>query len=164
MSKKQGSTAQIVENLARPIAEGLGLELWDVSYGKEGTVWILRLLIDKEGGVTIEDCEKMSRAIDGPLDELDPIEGAYSLEVSSPGLERDLKRRKHFETCLGRPVVVKLYRALPSGSKETKGILEALRGDDVVVLSGEDGNREFSRKDCARIYLDDFDFGGYNNE
>jgi len=164
MSKKQGSTAQIVETLARPIAEGLGLELWDVSYGKEGTGWILRLLIDKEGGVTIEDCEKMSRAVDGPLDELDPIEGSYSLEVSSPGLERDLKRREHFEKCIGRPAVVKLYKALPNGSKESKGILEALRDDDVVVLSAEDGTREFNRKDCARVYLDDFDFGGYDNE
>ena len=89
---KGGNTVSKVAALAKPIAEELGLSLWDVRFVKEGAQYYLRIFIDKEGGVSVDDCERMSRAIDKPLDELDPIEQSYILEVCSPGIERELSR------------------------------------------------------------------------
>ncbi len=91
----------VVEELAVPIAADLGLRIWDVRYLKEGSQWFLRVFIDKDGGVDINDCENMSRALDAPLDELDPIAGEYILEVSSPGIERELIRPEHFMQFIG---------------------------------------------------------------
>ena len=82
--KKSGNTVAGVSELVRPIIEAMGLTLWDVRYVKEGAVWYLRIFIDKDEGVTIEDCEAVTRAVNDPLDRLDPIEGSYCLEVSSP--------------------------------------------------------------------------------
>ena len=82
-----------MEEIARPIADDLGLRIWDVRYLKEGSQWYLRVFIDKDGGVDINDCERMSRALDEPLDQADPIDGEYILEVSSPGIERELVNR-----------------------------------------------------------------------
>jgi ribosome maturation factor RimP len=87
----------------------LGLSLWDVRYVKEGAQWYLRIFIDKPDGVSIDDCEKVSRAVNDPLDALDPIENAYCLEVCSPGIERELKCIEHIEACEGWDVEVKLY-------------------------------------------------------
>jgi ribosome maturation factor RimP len=89
---KKGGVAETVRKLVLPYAETLGLSVWDVRYVREGGAWYLRIFIDKEGGVGIEDCEKLSRAIDKPLDELDPIKESYCLEVSSPGINRELTR------------------------------------------------------------------------
>ena len=88
MAEKKPSTVQIVTDLVSPFAEALGLSLWDVRYEKEGAGWYLRIFIDKPGGVNIDDCEALSRAVDAPLDEADPIPESYTLEVSSPGIER----------------------------------------------------------------------------
>ena len=97
MAEKKKNTVTAVWELAQPIAEQLGLVLWDVRFIKEGVNWYLRIIIDREDrAVDIDDCVNMSHAIDGPLDELDPIEQAYSLQVQSPGIERELTRDFHF--------------------------------------------------------------------
>ena len=107
---KGGSTVKTVWEIAEPIAQSLGLEIWDIRFEKEGADWFLRIFIDKADGVSIDDCVEMSHAIDKPLDEADPIEQSYCLEVSSPGLERDLKRDAHFEKSIGDKIMVKLIR------------------------------------------------------
>ena len=109
MARNGKSIVETVWELAEPIAESLGCWLWDVEYVKEGARRVLRITIDSEEGITIEDCEKLHRAIDPVLDEADPIEEAYYLEVSSPGVERDLRTPAHVEACEGWNVEVKLY-------------------------------------------------------
>lgn len=99
-----------VASFARPVIEGMGLELWDVEYVREGADWFLRVYIDKPQGVDIDDCERVSRALDPILDEQDPIPDSYHFEVCSAGLERELKRPQDFVRFLGAPVLVKLYR------------------------------------------------------
>ena len=121
---KGGNTVNTVWQLAEPYAKELGLELWDVRFEKEGADWFLRIFIDKEGGVSIDDCVDMSHAIDKPLDEADPIEQSYCLEVCSPGVERELKRDEHFLKFIGSPVMVKLIRPLEN-KREYNGILES---------------------------------------
>ena len=116
---KGGITVNTVWDIAQPIAESLGLELWDVRFEKEGADWFLRVFIDKDGGVSIDDCVDMSHALDKPLDDADPIEQSYCLEVCSPGLERNLKRDSHFEKCIGKPIQVKLIRPLEGSSRAT---------------------------------------------
>ena len=106
--KKGGNTVQSVWTLAEPIVNSFGLKLWDVRYVKEGASWYLRIYIDRDEGVTIEDCENVSRAIDTPLDELDPIDGEYCLEVCSPGIERELIRDEHFLEYIGADIMVKM--------------------------------------------------------
>lgn len=108
MAKK--NTAAIAEELAAPILEEMGLQLWDVVYEKEGSGWYLRYYVDKEGGIDINSCEAFSRAISDVLDEADPIDGSYTLEVSSPGIERALTRDWHFETLMGQQLLVRLIR------------------------------------------------------
>lgn len=108
MAKK--NTAAIAEELAAPILEEMGLQLWDVVYEKEGSGWYLRYYVDKEGGIDINSCEAFSRAISDVLDEADPIDGSYTLEVSSPGIERQLTRDWHFETLMGQQLLVRLIR------------------------------------------------------
>ena len=117
LASKSNNIATKAEALAIPFAKELGLELWDVRFVKEGADWFLRFFIDKEGGVNINDCENLSRALDAPLDEADFIEQGYYLEVSSPGLNRELTKERHFEQMMGEPILVKLYRAI-DGTKE----------------------------------------------
>lgn len=154
---KGGNTVAAVWDIAQPIADELGLEIWDIRFVKEGTDWFLRIFIDKEGGVTIEDCENMSRAIDEPLDEADPIEQSYCLEVSSPGIERELTRDTHFEACIGEKIKVKFIRAI-EGKREFSGVLEGFDGHQ-LTLRLEDGNALcFEKKETSFIKLDDFSF------
>ena len=108
---------ELTAKLALPVVEEAGCELWDVEYVREAGSWFLRIYIDKEGGVDILDCEKISRALSDLLDEADPIEGSYTLEVSSAGAERPLKRPGDFQRFMGSPVAVKLYKA-QGGRKE----------------------------------------------
>lgn len=154
--KKQGNTVSVVWDLAKPIAEKLGLNLWDVRFQKEGAVWYLRIFIDKPSGVTIEDCEAMSRAIDEPLDKLDPIEQNYCLEVSSPGIERDLIRDEHFEEFLGAPIMVKLIRPNENGVRELKGTLIAHDKDSVTLMLDGNEKTTIQKKNTVYIKLDDF--------
>ena len=111
-----------VENLIQPIIQNLGYELYDVQYLKEGKDYYLRITIDKPEGITIEDCETVNRAIDEMLDEADFISTAYFLEVSSPGLERMLRKPWHFEKQIGNQIQVKLFQAIEK-QKELQGIL-----------------------------------------
>lgn len=111
-----------VENLIQPIIQNLGYELYDVQYLKEGKDYYLRITIDKPEGITIEDCETVNRAIDEMLDEADFISTAYFLEVSSPGLERILRKPWHFEKQIGNQIQVKLFQAIEK-QKELQGIL-----------------------------------------
>lgn len=153
--KKGGSTVNTVWQLAQPIAESLGLELWDVRFEKEGADWFLRIFIDKDGGVSIDDCVEMSHAVDKPLDESDPIEQSYCLEVSSPGVERDLKRDEHFEKCLGEKIMVKLIRPV-DGQREFKGILESYDNGNFELLTEEGTKLMINKKEASYVKLDDF--------
>lgn len=153
--KKGGSTVNTVWQLAQPIAESLGLELWDVRFEKEGADWFLRIFIDKDGGVSIDDCVEMSHAVDKPLDEADPIEQSYCLEVSSPGVERDLKRDEHFEKCLGEKIMVKLIRPV-DGQREFKGILESYDSGNFELLTEEGTKLMINKKEASYVKLDDF--------
>jgi len=153
---KGGNVTAAVRQLAEPIAAELGVEIWDIRFLKEGADWFLRIFIDKEGGIGINDCENFSRAIDAPLDELDPIEQAYCLEVCSPGIERDLTRPEHFEKYKGADIKVKLIRPL-DGVRDFCGVLEDYDGNS-IVLRLDDGNAmNINKKETSFIKLDDFD-------
>ncbi len=155
--KQGGNTTQAVQKLAVPIAEKLGLEIWDVRFVKEGASWYLRIYIDKDGGVNIEDCEAFSREIDPLLDENNVIEQSYCLEVSSPGLERELTRDEHFEKYIGSDVMVKLIRPIEGIGRELDGVLIAC-DKDTIELSDADGNTvTLNKKDTVWVKLDDFD-------
>lgn len=127
---------ELVREMALPVAEEAGCELWDVEYVREAGTWFLRVYIDKDGGVDILDCEKVSRRLSDLLDEADPIEGSYTLEVSSAGAERPLKRPGDFERFMGSPVAVKLYKAR-NGRKEFAGVLAGYDNGDVTVTVGD---------------------------
>ncbi|MDR3239145.1 MAG: ribosome maturation factor RimP [Clostridiales bacterium] len=141
-----------VEPMIRPVAAQLGCELSDLTFIKEGANWVLRIFIDKEGGVTIDDCEQVSRAAEKVLDENDPIEQSYILEVSSPGLDRPLKREQDFVQYKGRLVDVKLYRMLEK-RKEFRGSLEGLQDNCVVITDEEGVTRRFAKADVASCKL-----------
>ena len=145
---------EIAAGLAAPIVEACGCTLWDVEYVKEAGEWCLRVYIDREGGVTIDDCEEMSRRMDKLLDEADPIACSYCLEVSSPGVERELSRSEHFEQFLGWPVKVRTIRPV-DGVREFVGLLERWDGETASLeIEEEDGCRHvFSRKDVASVHL-----------
>ncbi len=152
---KGGNTVNAVWEIAEPIANGFGYELWDVRFEKEGANWYLRIFIDKEDGISINDCVDMSHAIDKPLDEADPIEQSYCLEVCSPGLERDLKRDAHFEKCIGEKIMVKLIRPV-DGQREFKGTLESYDNGNFELLA-EDGTKlMINKKETSYVKLDDF--------
>lgn len=138
---------ELTQELARPIVEREGCTLWDVEYVKEAGSWYLRIYIDKEGGVSINDCEAVSRPLSDALDAADPIEGSYTLEVSSAGADRALKKPEHFAQFIGAEVDVKLYRA-KDGRKELTGVLDGYADGDVTV----DGV-VLEKKDVAQVRL-----------
>ena len=144
---------ELTARLAAPIVEEQGCALWAVEYVKEAGTWYLRVLIDKEGGVDILDCEAISRKVSDLLDEADPIEGSYTLEVGSAGAERALKRPADFARFMGSPVLVKLYRNL-DGRKEFAGTLAAYdeQSGDVTVTVGK-ADMTFPKKDVALVRL-----------
>ena len=137
----------VVAELARPIVEQAGCTLWDVEYIKEAGEWFLRVYIDREGGVDIDCCESVSRPLSDALDEADPIQGSYTFEVSSAGLDRALKKPDHFARCMGQKVDLKLYRPI-GGRKEATGALTAYEDGAVSI----DGVR-FEKKDVAQVRL-----------
>ncbi len=154
-NRKSSNTVETVTNLIKPIVEAQGVSLWDVRFVKEGALWYLRIFIDKPDGITIEDCETVSRAVEKPLDEKDPIEQNYILEVSSPGIERELVRDEHFDAFLGAPIMVKLIRPDENGERELKGTLTA-HNKDTVTLALDGVDRVIAKKDTVYIKLDDF--------
>ncbi|MBQ2676555.1 MAG: ribosome maturation factor RimP [Clostridia bacterium] len=148
-----GSTADRVRSLAEPIAAELNLRIWDVRYVKEGASWFLRIFIDSDEGITIDDCENFSRAIDAPLDEADMISESYYLEVSSPGLGRELTRPEHFEILKGEEIKVRLIRP-KDGQKEFEGILQSFENDTVSILSGTEV-LSFTKAEISKVRLND---------
>ena len=139
------------EELLTPIAEAEGVSVYDVEYVKEGSEWYLRCYIDKPDGVTIEDCETVSRALSDRLDEEDYITDAYILEVSSPGLGRTLKKDKHLAKSIGQEVELKTYKPIEK-QKEFSGVLRAF-DQDTVTIETQTGEIQFDRSDVALIRL-----------
>lgn len=139
-----------VEKMARPIAETLGLSIWDIEYVKEGASWFLRIYIDKDNGIAIDDCEAFSRAIDGPLDDADLIAQQYYLEVSSPGIERELKKEVHFQAFIGKGVRVRMIRPMEDGRRECTGILTAY-ADGVLTLQTPEGELQLQKTQTAFV-------------
>lgn len=144
------------EELITPIVEANSFELVDVEYVKEGGNYYLRAYIDKPGGITIDDCEVVSRALSDKLDELDFIKEAYILEVSSPGLCRPLKKEKDFERSIGQEVEIKLYKPI-NKQKELIGLLDAYDKENVMIKVDDETIMTIQRKDIALIRLA-FDF------
>ena len=154
MSKREDYETR-TEALLQPIAAAMGVEIYDVEYVKEGSDYYLRAYIDKTQGVSIVDCENVSRALSDALDREDFIPDAYILEVSSPGLGRALKKDRHLAYSIGQEVEIRLYKPL-EGVKEFSGALKSFDGDSIVITE-ETGDRVFARNDIAVIRLA-FDF------
>jgi len=140
-----------VSLFAKPIVEANGCTLWDIEYVREGSERFLRLYIDKEGGVGIDDCEAIARAVDPILDEKDPIPESYIFEVCSAGLERPLKRPSDFEAFMGAAVTVKLYRPR-NGLKEIPGVLRGYEDGRVTVEAGKE-TITFEKSEVALVRL-----------
>ena len=153
---KRESYEQKTEEILIPIVEEYGYELVDVEYVREGGTWYLRAYIDKPGGISIDDCEAVSRRLSDLLDEKDYIEDSYIMEVSSPGLGRPLKKDKDFERSMGEEVEIRTYRMIDK-QKEFTGILKAYDKDSVTVELGDGTERNFDKGDIALIRLA-FDF------
>lgn len=150
MSKKDLYESK-TEELVTPLIEQNNFELVDIEYVKEGSNWYLGVYIDKPGGINVDDCELISRALSDKLDEEDFIDDAYILEVSSPGLGRPLKKDKDFERSLGEDVEIKLYR-MKDGTKDYRGFLKSYNKEEIVI---EDNDEEitFKRSEIALVRL-----------
>ena len=150
MSRREDYESR-TEQLLKPIAEANGVSVYDVEYVKEGSDHYLRAYIDKPGGVNIQDCENVSRALSDELDRQDFIPDAYILEVSSPGLGRTLKKDRHLEAAIGQEVEIKLYKPIDK-CKEFSGVLESFDPENIVIREG-DQERTFGRAEIALIRL-----------
>ena len=142
----------VVAQLAAPVVEQAGCSLWDVEYVKEAGEWFLRVYIDKEGGISIDDCEAVSRPLSDLLDEADPIEGSYTFEVSSAGAERPLKRPSDFQQFMGSPVLLKTYKPV-NGRKEFAGRLAGYDNGAVELDMGTAQPLRFEKQDIALVRL-----------
>ena len=131
------NSAEKVYELIKDAVAAEGVGLWDVRFLKEGASWYLRVFIDKPEGISIDDCTNVSHAIDPIIDEADPIDVSYYLEVCSPGIERELTRHRHYEESVGKTVRLKLYKAY-DGKKELTGTLENVGEDSVTLNTGTD--------------------------
>ena len=156
MAKQSGgNTAQRVEALVRPVVEGMGLRLWDVVFEKEGPDWYLRVLIDRDGTMDTDTCAEVSHALDPILDEADPIDQSYYLEVGSPGLGRKLTRPEHYEALKGQKVRAKLIRPNADGVRELSGILTGRDALEFIMAGAaavQVGTANFlDPKACTRI-------------
>lgn len=156
MAGGKKSTVQKVLEIISPIAQEQNLDIWDVKYLKEGASYFLRIFIDKPEGITIDDCETFSRAIDEPLDEADPISEAYFLEVSSPGLQRELVKPEHFEAFIGEEVIVKLYKAIDKQKEFIGKLVGFENGELTIEYNGEPFKIE--KQNIAKVNLNDLDF------
>ncbi len=148
------NVADRVYSLIKEAVEEQGVVLWDVRFLKEGASWYLRVFIDSGNGITIDDCTNVSHAIDPIIDQADPIDKAYYLEVCSPGIEKELTRPFHFESVIGQRVKLKLYKAIDS-KKEFRGILKS--ADEKLTLETEDGELTFDFKEISKAnteYID----------
>lgn len=150
MSRREDIEAK-TEALLEPILDDFGFLLWDVEYVKEGADYYLRAYIDKEGGITIDDCVDVSRKLSEKLDADEFIDDAYILEVSSPGLGRKLKKDKEFLRSIGRSVDIKFYKPIDN-SKETSGILKSFSKDSITIENGGQ-DKEYAKSDIASVKL-----------
>ena len=138
MAQKK-NTVQIVKELTEPVITGLGYRIWDIEYSKIGTELHLEITIDSDDGINIEDCEKVHRAIEPIIDEADPIEDFYYLDVSSPGLERNIRTPEHFDKCVGQTVEVKLFSAFEGKKKIVGELISYNESDDSVTIKDKGG-------------------------
>lgn len=143
---------ELTEELAAPLAAAAGCRIWDVEYVREAGTWYLRVYIDCDGGVSIDQCEAVHRPLSDALDEADPIEGSYTLEVCSAGCFRTLKKPEHFAGCMGQEVEVRLYRPR-NGSKEYRGVLTGYDAGDVTITAPDGEAQLFPRQDLALVRL-----------
>lgn len=151
------NVAGVVRELVTPIAEEMGFFIWDVEFVKEGADKYLRITLDNEEGININDCESFHRAIDPVLDEADPISESYILEVSSPGIERELKYPEHIEACEGWDVEVRLY-APRNGAKQFRGVLIGYDEEDNIAVEIGEETVTFKPEEIAKIATY-YDFG-----
>lgn len=154
-NKKSGSTVHRIAELAKPLCDELGLELWDVKFEKEGATWYLRVFIDKDGGINIDDCESFSRPFNKLLDETDPISQSYVFEVSGPGLGRELRKPEHFERFIGEKIRIRFIRAR-NGEKEIVAVLKGFSKPNITVrFDGAVDDEEVLLSECAYVKLND---------
>lgn len=144
------SVAERVFDLVKDTVESCGVDLWDVRFVKEGASYYLRIFIDKAEGVSINDCTDVSHAVDPLLDEADPIDKSYYLEVCSPGIERELTRPEHFAKSIGKSVQVKLFKAI-DGVKEFTGLLKAFDGNLSLEIDNEIKN--FEKGTFSKVHI-----------
>lgn len=143
-----GNIESKVQSLLEKIINDLGYDLYDVVYEKEGKDYYLRIIIDKEDGIDINDCEKVNNAINDILDEADLIKDQYFLEVSSPGVERTLRKDKHYLSQIGNEILIKLYKPIEK-KKEIQGILEEYLEDEIVIRTDDKQTYNINKKDIA---------------
>ncbi|MBO5494850.1 MAG: ribosome maturation factor RimP [Eubacterium sp.] len=159
----KGNTVSKVTEIVEPFAKELGLELWDVRFLKEGTEWFLRIFIDKDGGVSIDDCVDLTHAITKPLDEADPISQAYTFEVCSPGIERELVSDRHFEKYVGSPVMMRLIRPIDK-VRDFNGILKSYDGGELTLTLTDGSEITVNKKETSYVKLDDFDIRDFEKD
>lgn len=159
----KGNTVSRVTEIITPYAHQLGLEIWDVRFAKEGTDWYLRIFIDKDGGISIDDCVDLTHAITKPLDEADPISQSYTLEVSSPGVERELTADAHFEKYIGSNVMVRLIRPI-NNVRDFAGKLKAYSDGEITLELKDGAELKVNKKETSFVKLDDFDIKDFEKE
>ena len=152
---QQGSAVKVVEALVRPVVEAMGLRLWDVRFEKEGPDWFLRVLLDRDEPMDTDTCAEVSHAIDPLLDEADPIDQSYYLEVGSPGMGRRLTRPEHYEQLKGQKCAVRLIRPDAQGRRDYAGLLQGLDADGNVTLTDGEESFTFPLKSAGYVKLCD---------
>ncbi len=157
------TTVDKVIEIIKPFVDELSLELWDVIFKKEGTDWYLRIFIDKEGGVSVDDCVNLTHKITKPLDEADPISQSYMLEVSSPGIERELKNDEHFNKYVGYPVMMRTIRPIDN-VRDFNGIMTEYKDGMITVKLKDEKEVTVNKKETSFVKLDDFDINDFNKE
>lgn len=156
----KGNTVSKVYEIVAPYAEKLGLDIWDIRFVKEGTDWYLRIFIDKEGGVSIDDCVDLTHAITKPLDDADPISQSYLLEVSSPGIERELITDEHFKRFIGANVMLRLIRPIEKVRDFSGKMISYDEG--MITVELQDGEQlTVNKKETSYVKLDDFDINDF---
>ena len=145
------SLEEKIEKLVEPKIVNLGYELYDVQYVKEGKDYFLRIFIDNSNGISLEDCEKVNNAITDLLDDANYIKQQYFLEVSSPGVERILRKEKHLEQNIGNEIAIKLFKKDEEGKKEYQGILKKYTEQDIIIEDNENKQKQINRKNISQI-------------
>ncbi len=143
------SIKETVREAVQPTIAELGYDIWDITYSKVGADYHLEITIDSENGINIEDCEKVHRAIDPILDEVDPIEGFYYLDVSSPGVERELRTEEHIRRSVGEKVRAKLF-TVKDGKRVVLGILSAFH-DGIITITEPDGDVQLTQSEISKL-------------